>query len=156
MEAARENLSPENLSVSDDHKAANFYCTPLQEFTPDAGRYDVIWIQWCIGQLADDDFVSFFKRAKAGLKPGGLFVLKENLAKSGSGFKLDNEDKTIARSDEYFNELFSQCGLHVHYMKDQEGFPDGLLPVKMYALMTEIPKRTIRPKRQCIRPGLIK
>uniref|UniRef100_A0A2P2KK48 Alpha N-terminal protein methyltransferase 1 n=1 Tax=Rhizophora mucronata TaxID=61149 RepID=A0A2P2KK48_RHIMU len=31
---------------------------------PDAGRYDVIWIQWCIGHLPDDDFVSFFKRAK--------------------------------------------------------------------------------------------
>lgn len=37
---------------------------PLQDFTPEAGRYDVIWIQWCIGQLADDDFVAFFKRAK--------------------------------------------------------------------------------------------
>lgn len=36
----------------------------FQEFTPDAGRYDIIWVQWCIGHLADDDFVSFFKRAK--------------------------------------------------------------------------------------------
>ncbi|GJZ08376.1 alpha N-terminal protein methyltransferase 1 [Tanacetum coccineum] len=85
-EAARENLS-----VSEDYKAANFYCTPLQalinitEFTPGAGRYDVIWIQWCIGHLADADFVSFFKRAKAGPKPGGLFVLKEYLVRSGNG-----------------------------------------------------------------------
>ncbi|GJS70195.1 LRR receptor-like serine/threonine-protein kinase ERECTA [Tanacetum coccineum] len=40
-----------------------------REFTPDAGRYDVISIQWCVGQLADDDFVSFFKKlAKAGPK----------------------------------------------------------------------------------------
>ena len=36
----------------------------LKDFTPEAGRYDVIWIQWCVGQLPDDDFVSFFKRAK--------------------------------------------------------------------------------------------
>lgn len=41
-----------------------FTCLWLQEFTPDAGRYDVIWVQWCIGHLTDDDFVSFFKRAK--------------------------------------------------------------------------------------------
>ncbi|XP_028108499.1 uncharacterized protein LOC114307307 [Camellia sinensis] len=83
LEAARENLSLENLTVLDSHKASNFYCVPLQEFTPEAGRYDVIWVQWCIGHLADDDFVSFFKRAKGALKPGGLFVLKENIARAG-------------------------------------------------------------------------
>nr|GEU44480.1 hypothetical protein [Tanacetum cinerariifolium] len=53
-----------------------------REFTLDAGRHDVIWIQWYVGQLDDDDFVSFFKKAKAGPKPGGLFVLKENLVRS--------------------------------------------------------------------------
>lgn len=36
----------------------------MKEFTPEVGRYDVIWIQWCIGQLPDDDFLLFFKRAK--------------------------------------------------------------------------------------------
>ncbi|PIA37843.1 hypothetical protein AQUCO_03000408v1 [Aquilegia coerulea] len=64
LEVAQTNLNPEHIAVSDDHKAANFYCIPLQDFTPEEGRYDIIWIQWCIGQLADDDFVSFFKRAK--------------------------------------------------------------------------------------------
>ncbi|WMV14110.1 hypothetical protein MTR67_007495 [Solanum verrucosum] len=64
LESARVNLAPENLMVSELHKAANFYCVPLQEFTPDAERFDVIWVQWCIGHLADDDFIAFFKRAK--------------------------------------------------------------------------------------------
>ncbi|XP_059667613.1 alpha N-terminal protein methyltransferase 1 isoform X2 [Cornus florida] len=115
LEAARENLAPENLMVSDMHKAANFYCVPLQEFTPNAGRYDVIWVQWCIGHLADDDFVSFFNRAKGGLKPGGFFILKENIARSG--FILDKEDRSITRSDLYFKELFNRCGLHVYKSK---------------------------------------
>ncbi|KAK1416974.1 hypothetical protein QVD17_26094 [Tagetes erecta] len=156
LEAARKNLAPENLSVSEDHKAVNFYCTPLQEFTPDAGRYDVIWIQWCIGHLADDDFVSFFKRAKAGLKPGGFFVLKENLARSG--FVLDNEDKSLTRSHAYFKELFNQCGLNIYNMKDQKGFPDELFPVRMYALTTGTLKKvgSSRPKRHSNRPALIK
>ncbi|KAL4590278.1 hypothetical protein LXL04_003205 [Taraxacum kok-saghyz] len=156
LEAARENLAPENLSVSEEHKAANFYCTPLQEFTPDAGRYDVIWIQWCIGHLADDDFVSFFKRAKAGLKPGGFFVLKENLARSG--FVLDKEDKSLTRSDVYFKELFTQCGLNIYKLKDQKGFPDELFAVRMYALTTETMKKvgSSRPKRQSNRPAIIK
>lgn len=73
------------------HRAVNFYCTPLQvkkplffvllfnswflftvltllclkqDFTPEAGRYDVIWVQWCIGHLTDHDFIAFFKRAQ--------------------------------------------------------------------------------------------
>ena len=83
LEAACETLASRKLMFSDMHKAANFYCVPLQDSTPKAGKYDVIWIQWCIGQLADDDFISFFKRVKVGLKPGGFFVLKENIARSG-------------------------------------------------------------------------
>ncbi|KAI3935439.1 hypothetical protein MKW98_027579 [Papaver atlanticum] len=156
LEAARESLSPENGTVSDDQKAVNFYCVPLQEFTPEAGRYDVIWVQWCIGQLADDDFVSFFKRAKVGLKPNGVFVLKENIAKSG--FVLDKEDKSVTRSDLYFKELFKQCGLHLFKSKDQKGFPAELFPVKMYALTTEMPRRVhgTRSKIRSNLPGLIK
>ena len=96
LEAARENLTGYMDQGEDSHKAANFYCVPLQvgthshrslllvrylwkvmlffmynlvyfllqDFTPEEGRYDVIWIQWCIGQLPDDDFISFFNRAK--------------------------------------------------------------------------------------------
>ncbi|XP_057971082.1 alpha N-terminal protein methyltransferase 1 [Malania oleifera] len=156
LDAARESLAPERLMVPDLHKAANFFCLPLQEFTPETGRYDVIWIQWCIGQLADDDFVSFFKRAKAGLKPGGFFVLKENIARTG--FVLDKEDRSITRSDTYFKELFSRCGLHLYKSKDQKEFPKELFAVNMYALTTERPKRAngASGKVHANRPAVIK
>lgn len=155
LEAARETLTSGDYTNSDMHKAVNFYCVPLQDFTPDVGRYDVIWIQWCIGHLTDDDFITFFKRAKVGLKPGGLFVLKENIARSG--FVLDNEDRSVTRSDPYFRELFSRCGLHVYKAKDQKGFPQDLFAVKMYALTTEAPKKThrTRSKTQSNRPRTI-
>ncbi|XP_061373175.1 alpha N-terminal protein methyltransferase 1 isoform X2 [Gastrolobium bilobum] len=154
LETARETLAPGHYTNSDMHKAVNFYCVPLQDFTPDTGRYDVIWIQWCIGHLTDDDFVSFFKRAKVGLKPGGLFVLKENIARSG--FVLDNEDRSITRSDLYFKELFSRCGLHVYKLK--KGFPEELFAVKIYALTTDAPKKVhrTRSKTQANRPRIIK
>ncbi|RYR17369.1 hypothetical protein Ahy_B03g062137 isoform D [Arachis hypogaea] len=156
LEAARQTLGPENHMNSDTHKAVNFYCVPLQDFTPESERYDVIWIQWCIGHLTDDDFVSFFKRAKVGLKPGGLFILKENLARSG--FVLDNEDRSVTRSDLYFKELFSRCGLHVYKSKDQRGFPEELFAVKIYALTTDVPKKVnrTRSKSQANRPRIIK
>uniref|UniRef100_A0A2P2KK46 Alpha N-terminal protein methyltransferase 1 n=1 Tax=Rhizophora mucronata TaxID=61149 RepID=A0A2P2KK46_RHIMU len=156
LDAAHDSLVHENPTASDVHKATNFFCAPLQEFMPDAGRYDVIWIQWCIGHLPDDDFVSFFKRAKIGLKPGGYFVLKENTAKSG--FVLDKEDRSITRSDLYLKELFGQCGLHLYKSKDQRGFPKELFGVKMYALTTDVPKVVSKSGRkvQANRPGVIK
>ncbi|GAB2297458.1 hypothetical protein Dimus_031562 [Dionaea muscipula] len=64
LEAARESLAPASPTGTGKNGATNFYCLPLQEFTPEKGRYDVIWIQWCIGHLTDDDLVSFFRRAK--------------------------------------------------------------------------------------------
>ncbi|KAK7851525.1 alpha n-terminal protein methyltransferase 1 [Quercus suber] len=201
LDAARENLGH---TSSDMHKATNFFCMPLQEFTPDAGRYDVIWVQWCIGHLTDDDFVSFFSRAKAGLKPGGFFVLKENVARTDAGrydviwvqwcighltdddfvsffsrakaglkpggffvlkenvartgFVLDNEDRSITRSDSYFRELFQKCGLHIYQSKDQKGLPEELFAVKMYALTTDSPKRIhrTRSKVKANMPRIIK
>ncbi|KAI0527159.1 hypothetical protein KFK09_002758 [Dendrobium nobile] len=153
LDAARENLAPEGDMKEDVHMAVNFFCLPLQEFTPEIGRYDVIWIQWCIGQLPDDDFVSFFKRAKVGLKKNGFFVVKENVAKTG--FVLDTEDSSITRSDLYFRDLFKQCGLYVHSSKDQKGFPAELFAVKTYALVFDKPKGG-RNKKIRYKPGPIK
>jgi len=34
-----------------------------------------------------------------------------------AGFVLDNEDRSVTRSDPYFRELFSRCGLHVYKAK---------------------------------------
>lgn len=156
LDTARENLTSTEAMQMDDHKAVNFYSIPLQDFTPEAGRYNVIWIQWCIGYLTDDDFVTFFKRAKVGLKPNGLFVVKENVARNG--FVLDKEDRSVTRSHPYFMELFNQCGLHVYSTKDQRGFPGELFPVKMYALVTEKPRSrsTNRQKKQSNLPAIIK
>ncbi|XP_020585154.1 alpha N-terminal protein methyltransferase 1 isoform X2 [Phalaenopsis equestris] len=153
LDAARENLAPEGDMKEVVHMPVNFYCLPLQEFTPEAGRYDVIWIQWCIGHLTDDDFVSFFKRAKVGLKHKGFFVVKENVARKG--FVLDKEDSSITRSDLYFRDLFKQCGLYIYSSKDQKGFPAELFAVKMYALVCNKPKGG-RNKRLDYTPALIK
>ncbi|KAG9160222.1 hypothetical protein Leryth_026463 [Lithospermum erythrorhizon] len=78
LDAARVNLNPENL-VPPRIIMGGLAISIVFHFTE---RYDIIWIQWCIGHLADDDLLSFFNRAKIGLKPGGLFILKENIARN--------------------------------------------------------------------------
>ena len=45
-------------------KIGHLICSGLQDFTPSDGAYDVIWCQWVLGHLTDEDLVAFFKRAK--------------------------------------------------------------------------------------------
>ncbi|KAH6558711.1 hypothetical protein KP509_1Z049300 [Ceratopteris richardii] len=136
LEAAKSNLGKRSSSLSVLGRAINFYCEPLQEFLPEANRYDVIWVQWCIMHLTDKDVVDFFKRAKAGLKSNGFFIVKENISKHG--IIIDKDDSSVTRSDAHFSALFEQAGLFLYKTKAQRGFPRELFPVKMYALTTKL------------------
>lgn len=40
-------------------KIGNFYQKGLQDFCPEKRKYDVIWIQWVLGHLTDDDLIHF-------------------------------------------------------------------------------------------------
>ena len=33
----------------------------LEDWAPEEGAYDAIWVQWVVGHLTDDDFVAFFQ-----------------------------------------------------------------------------------------------
>ena len=131
---AEELLGPAGApSRADGHKCVNFFAQPLEEFHPEPGRYDVIWIQWCVGHLTDEDFVSFFKRCAVGLKPGGMIMLKENNAKDG--FVLDTDDSSLTRSHKYLMWLFEEAlGYEVVKHRLQKNFPTELFQVRMYAV----------------------
>lgn len=116
----------------DGHRAVNFFKEPLEEFKPEIGRYNVVWIQWCVGHLTDDDLVAFLQRCKEGLKPGGMIVLKEN--NTASGFVLDLEDSSITRSHEYFLYIIEKAGMTCVEHRLQTGFPPELFQVRMYAI----------------------
>eukprot|EP00126_Sphaerothecum_destruens_P010684 Sdes_comp20791_c0_seq4m17004 len=76
-------------------RAKNFYCSGLQDFTPEKGRYDLIWCQWVLGHLTDEDMIEFFQRCKSGLSSGGFICVKENLTKEG--FLVDKDDNSVTR-----------------------------------------------------------
>eukprot|EP00850_Spirogloea_muscicola_P021564 SM000253S09053 [mRNA] locus=s253:32573:34498:- [translate_table: standard] len=155
LAAARNTLESSSPTTT---PAVSFICLPLQDFTPQAGRYDVIWAQWCLGHLTDHDFVLFFRRAQAGLKLGGLIVVKENNA--NQGFNLDKEDSSLTRSDPYLRDLLRKSGLHLRLVRRQKNFPKELYAVRMYALSPDeapaipIAKQT-RLRQKSNLPGLI-
>ena len=69
-------LSERSLAAAPAYVGRDFervertYCVRLQDFVPDAGReYDVVWLQWIVGHLLDDDLVALLSRLKTALSP---------------------------------------------------------------------------------------
>lgn len=76
----------------------NTYQLGLEEWQPEDGvRYDLIWTQWCVGYLTDDELVRYLQRCKEALDPTtGVIVVKENLSTSGRDH-FDETDSSITR-----------------------------------------------------------
>ncbi|KAF7548523.1 hypothetical protein G7046_g8653 [Stylonectria norvegica] len=68
----------------------------LEEWVPAQDiQYDLIWIQWCVGHLTDEQLIRFFERCKAALSPDdGVVVLKENLSGNGKDI-FDEVDSSV-------------------------------------------------------------
>eukprot|EP00002_Diphylleia_rotans_P027352 TRINITY_DN5480_c0_g1_i1.p1 TRINITY_DN5480_c0_g1~~TRINITY_DN5480_c0_g1_i1.p1 ORF type:complete len:274 (-),score=63.90 TRINITY_DN5480_c0_g1_i1:242-1063(-) len=133
VEQSAEFLAKAKEWIGADPRVENYFCSGLQDFTPIPGRYNVIWIQWVLLYLTDDDLIAFMKRCKIGLAHGGLIFVKENVSKDSS-YTLDKEDNSITRSDPHYRDLFQRAGLKLVRSQQQQRFPRELFPVFMYAL----------------------
>ncbi|KAI9726299.1 MAG: Alpha N-terminal protein methyltransferase 1 [Chrysothrix sp. TS-e1954] len=109
----------------------------LEVWTP-RDDYDIIWIQWCLGQLTDADAVACLARCGKGLAAGGWIVVKENVL--GKFYEdlgedlYDETDSTVTRRLSKWRSLFQRAGLKVVREETQRGFVRGLFPVRMWAL----------------------
>ncbi|KAJ2153453.1 hypothetical protein IWW43_001314 [Coemansia sp. RSA 1935] len=119
-------------SERSEGRVGDMFDVGLQAFTPVQARYDVVWCQWVLSHLTDDDLVAFFKRCTTGLAPGGFICVKENVA--GTSYVVDSEDSSVTRSASVFESLFQKSGLSIIEKQTQTDFPDGLFEVKMWAL----------------------
>lgn len=69
----------------------------LEEWQPaDDDRYDLVWTQWCVGHLTDEQLVGYLQRCKKTLSPDGIIVVKENITTTGAD-EFDEEDSTVTR-----------------------------------------------------------
>ena len=62
-----------------------------------------------------------------------MVVVKENLTSSGEVEK-DEEDSSVTRPENLIKELFERAGMEIIRELDQQKMPQGLYPVKMFAL----------------------
>ncbi|CAL1704703.1 unnamed protein product [Somion occarium] len=103
-------------------------------------KFDVIWCQWCLGHLNDQDLGAFFRRCRKALRDpeNSIIMVKENLCTDmedgGPKTIFDESDSSLTRSDMAWKKAFTDAGLELLDERLQRGFPEGLYDVKMYAL----------------------
>ncbi|KAI1426064.1 alpha-N-methyltransferase NTM1 [Xylaria sp. FL1777] len=113
----------------------------LEEWRPeeeDNPSYDVIWNQWCLGHLTDNQLEEYLLRCKSVLsadedgKVKGVIIVKENITTGEDQF--DEVDSCVTRKEETFRHIFEKAGLRIIKTELQHGLPSELYPVKMFAL----------------------
>ena len=124
-------------------KAANFVgegClgkvsnSGLEDWNPEE-RYDIIWNQWCLGHLKDQQLVEYLRRCKQAVSVHGWIIVKENISTDPQGKDIFDEiDSSVTRTDEKFQRLFKDADIRIMRTEIQRGFPRGLFPVRLYAL----------------------
>lgn len=68
----------------------------LEKWYPEGVQYDLVWTQWCLGHLSDDQVVGYLERCKGVLTPAGVIVVKENLS-TGDEDLFDETDSSVTR-----------------------------------------------------------
>uniref|UniRef100_A0A182M1H5 Alpha N-terminal protein methyltransferase 1 n=1 Tax=Anopheles culicifacies TaxID=139723 RepID=A0A182M1H5_9DIPT len=111
----------------------------LQNFVPAQGRYDIIWAQWVLGHLTDEDTVKFFNRCAEALARGGMIVIKENFT-TGNVVDVDRTDSSVTRPLLQMKQLLKQANMRVVKEQRQTSFPKELYPVYMMALRPTLKK----------------
>lgn len=128
--------------LSGNPRVGEFYQLGMQEAVFEH-KYDLIWIQWVIGHLTDNDLIEFLRRCDQALTPEvgssdkGLVVIKDNAAEHGS-FYLDKTDFSIARSMKYFEKIFDLADYDLLFAERFKEFPMICMPVM---------KMVIKPRR---------
>jgi protein arginine N-methyltransferase 2 len=113
----------------------------LQDWRPPSAndRYPLVWVQWVLLYLTDDDSVAFLRLAALSLAPEGYIVVKESVAKASRGWRAEEADGSLTRTHAHFEALFRCAGLAVAHCAPQHGLPREVYAVNTYALVLVSP-----------------
>jgi protein N-terminal methyltransferase len=124
---AEEAIEPFN-------KLGSIFNVGLQEFDPPtAYTYDLIWVQWVLIYLKDEDLIVFFKKCVSALSKNGVIILKENFT-TADQLEIDEQDSSVTRPLKSMKKFIAAAGLRIIKELRQTDFPKGLFPVYMIAL----------------------
>lgn len=133
-------------------KIGDIYNMGLEAFTP-TRNYDLIWNQWCLGQLTDTQLEAYLAKCKTSLSTRGWIVVKENVSTDINGADIfDETDSSVTRSDANFRQIFDRAGLVLVMTEIQRG---GSMTVTQGALsdfqfLCRFPQRTLPSAFVCV------
>jgi len=153
VEQDQHFLDKARVYLKDNNKVGEMFCVGLQNFSPAPNTYDVIWCQWVLGHLKDQDLIDFFVRCVAGLRPGGFIVVKENVTSSGE-VESDDEDSSVTRPPELLRRIFVHANLELYKELKQNKFPKELYEVHMFALRKK-DEKTAPSQERLAQAGMI-
>jgi protein N-terminal methyltransferase len=116
----------------------------LQDWRPDLieahnQKYSIIWAQWVLLYLTDEDLVLFFKLASGDKceKSEVMIILKENVSSTDENI-IDKEDNSISRTASEYKRLAGEAGLELVMEMKQPMWPSDLYPVVMMAFRASL------------------
>lgn len=123
-------------TFTDNPKIRNIFQSSIQGFNFKNGndllKYDVIWIQWCVENIEDDDLLEFLIKCKNALNINGLVIVKENIVAKGKVFI--KEDFSKVRSDIIFKKIFTNAGFKICKHFHHPNWPKDLMKVSVFVL----------------------
>ena len=142
-------------------KVKNIYESSLEKFQFEK-KYDLIWIQWCLENLEDEDLFPFLKKCYDNIKDDGIIIVKENLynideeeeneeeevkkEKSNKKNEIKDEknnnyeckyseaDFSKQRPDVFYINLFLKCNFKIKLHFLNPNWPDSMMPLCVYVL----------------------
>ena len=118
-----------------EEKVKNIFLSSFQNFEFDVekrGKYNVIWIQWCLENLDDDDLKEFLVKCTNALEESGLIIIKENIVMKG--YHFSDCDFSKQRSDVIFKKVFNESGLKIFKHFHHPNWPEDLMKVSVFVL----------------------
>jgi len=103
-----QNFSDKNAKTNGHLGNVRFLCADVTTLEQPAGSYDIIFINWLLMYLGDQEVEAFAKNALRWLAPGGhLFFRESCLQQSGSKARAFNP--THYRAPEQYTRIFEEA-----------------------------------------------
>ena len=144
-----------------NEKIKNIYESSLEKFKFEK-KYDLIWIQWCLENLEDEDLLPFLKKCYENIKDDGIIIVKENLynideeeeneeeevkkEKNNKKNEIKDEknnnyeckyseaDFSKQRPDVFYINLFLKCNFKIKLHFLNPNWPESMMPLCVYVL----------------------
>ena len=122
-------------------KVKNIFCCGIENFEFKR-KYDLIWIQWTLENLEDNDLIPFLNKCKNNLNDNGIIVIKENYYYEDNNnnnehnkkFEYSKEDFSKQRLDIFYINLFINNGFKIIHHFINPNWPEKIMPLIVYVL----------------------